>query len=147
MTKKKNPGGRPPKYKTAGEMQKKIDEYFNVRCADEIIKDGKGIPIIHSGKPVVKHHPPTISGLALYLGFLDRRALYYHIESKGQFFHTVKQAVAFIEDYAERQLFVGNPTGAIFWLKNRGWSDKQEVEQSGEIKHTVSWICSKGEEK
>jgi len=36
-----------------------------------------------------------------------------------------------IENYAENRLFGNNPTGAIFALKNYGWKDKREVEQTG----------------
>lgn len=122
--------GRPPKYKTAEELEKKINEYFEVECKDEVIET--------NGKIAIKHNPPTISGLALYLGFLNRRSIYDYIARDESFSHTIKKAVAKIEDYAEKQLFVGNSTGAIFWLKNKGWSDKKELQHSGNVDTTIN---------
>ncbi|OPZ89002.1 MAG: hypothetical protein BWY74_02904 [Firmicutes bacterium ADurb.Bin419] len=123
--------GRPPKYKTAEEMQIKIDEYFVKKCADEVVLLG--------GKEIIKYNPPTINGLALYLGFMDRQSLYDYInrenkfnESDRKFTCTLRKAMARIEEYAEKQLHVGNSTGAIFWLKNRGWKDKHEEQEKGQ---------------
>jgi hypothetical protein len=52
IQKPKHPGGRPPKYKTPEELQAKVDEYFET------------------------HKESTTSGLALFLGYADWRALY-----------------------------------------------------------------------
>ena len=121
--------GRPPKYKTPDEMQIKIDEYFDKKCADEVV--------ILGGKEIIKYNPPTISGLALYLDFMDRCSMYDYInrekeysEEEQVFTHTIKKAMARIEEYAEKQLHIGNSTGAIFWLKNKGWKDKTEVDSN-----------------
>ena len=38
----------------------------------------------------------------------------------------VNHVKAIIEDYAESQLYSRNVAGAIFWLKNYGWSDRPE---------------------
>lgn len=123
--------GRPPKYKTAEEMQIKIDEYFVNKCADEVVVLG--------GKEIIKFNPPTINGLALHLDFMDRQSLYDYInrekeydEKDKRFTCTLKKAMARIEEYAEKQLHVGNSTGAIFWLKNRGWKDKHEEQDKGQ---------------
>lgn len=97
-------------FKTPQEMQKKIDKYFN----EEVGED----------------NAPTISGLAYYLGFSDRRSVYDYKE-KDEFTHTIKRAVLRCEKYCENQLLTGNGgSGAIFWAKNHGWSDKQEIEHS-----------------
>ena len=121
--------GRLPKYKTPKEMQSKIDEYFAIKCADEVVMIGD--------KEIIKYNPPTISGLALFLDFMDRCSLYDYINREKEyspdeqiFTHTIKKAIARIEEYAEKQLHVGNSTGAIFWLKNRGWKDKTEVDSN-----------------
>lgn len=130
--------GRPPKYTNPEDMQKMIDEYFAVKCKDEIICDDDGNVLTDSkGKPAYKFNPPTISGLALYLGFHNRQGLNEYLD-KGDFSITVKDAVAKIEEYAERQLFIGNSTGAIFWLKNKGWKDKTEVEQTNSVSININ---------
>jgi hypothetical protein len=91
----------------------KIDEYFAER--------------------LVAEKPPTIAGLAYFLGFEDRHALNTY-EGYDGFSATVKRARSRIEqDRAERLL--GRDTftpGVIFDLKNNhGWKDKTEQELSG----------------
>jgi len=130
--------GRPLKYSNPEDMQVKIDEYFDVKCKDELVCDDDGNSVTDAkGKPVYKFNPPTISGLALFLGFEDRHALSEYV-LRGDFSSTVKNAIAKIEEYAERQLFIGNSTGAIFWLKNKGWKDKTEVEQTNAVSITIN---------
>ncbi len=116
-------------YKTDKELQEKIEEYFTDHCGIEMDEDG----VLH-GKP------PTVSGLALYLGFADRQSLYDY-KNKPMHACTIKRAVCRIEEYAEQSLFSSkSPTGAIFWLKNHRWSDKQEVEHTGAVDISVkSW--------
>ena len=56
--------GRPPKYKSAGEMQEKIDAYFEDCKGEPLMVDGE--PYLDKyGQPVIIHaHPPTVTGLA-----------------------------------------------------------------------------------
>lgn len=121
MAKKK--GGRPLKFKTPEELEKRIEEYF------KYAKDNMEVP--------------TVSGLAWYLGTNRQCLLRYQEEDndllksvpddvKCMFRDTVKQAKARIEAGYEQALFNKNSAvGAIFTLKNNyGWVDKQEVEQT-----------------
>lgn len=125
--------GRPLKYKTVAELEKKIKEYFD-KCVDVILKDEEGRPLVNkSGIVAMIPHPPTVAGLALYLGFEDRRSLYDYKE-RPEFSHTIKKAILKIEENAENALITGKAsTGAIFWLKNHGWTDKtiQDVNVNG----------------
>lgn len=130
MAKKAAYIGRPPMYKTPGEMQVKIDDYFKA-CQGEIWTDKHGEVVYDKfGKPIVigaKH--PTVTGLALALGFTSRQAL-LNYEAKDSFVDTVSRAKAKVEDYAEQKLFEsGIANGAKFALSNNfsGWADKQEV--------------------
>lgn len=117
--------GRPLKYKTVAELEKAIDEYFS-QCVDEIIKDENGVPVMKNGSIGIIPHPPTVAGLALHLGFDDRRSIYDY-KDRPEFSHTIKRAILKIEEYAEDALISGKAsTGAIFWLKNHGWTDKTE---------------------
>lgn len=107
----KHPGGRPPHYDTPEKMQAVIDNFFeDSRENDE---------------------PLTITGLALALGFLDRRSIYDY-EERGKFSYVVKRARLKIEHHAEKLLLSrpSNSAGPIFALKNYGWTDKQEIEHS-----------------
>ena len=117
--------GRPPKYKTAIDLQEKIDQYFNSGLKKRIVLLGREPNQVPIEIPV-----PTITGLAYYLGF-DSRQSFYDYEQKEQFSYTIKRARLFIEQEYEEQLHHGNTTGAIFALKNMGWYDKVQQELSG----------------
>lgn len=126
------PVGRPLKYKTAEEMQKGIDEYFE-KCQPKYATDAEGNVLKDNrGNPITELNPPTITGLALHLGFCNRSAMYDY-EARGEFCHAVKTARTRCEQWVENNGLAGNtpPAMAIFALKNYGWTDKQEIEHSG----------------
>lgn len=124
----KHPGGRPLKFKSPGELQAGIDSYFDEMCQTVVIKDEEGRALMDKrGRPVVEVNPPTVSGLARHLGFMDRQSMYDY-KGREEFSCTIKETILRIEEFAEKQLFVGNSTGAIFWLKNKGWKDKTETD-------------------
>ena len=130
MSEGKHPGGRPPKYKTVDEMQKLIDQYFE-DCKGKPYTDKEGNAVLDKfGRPVIigAMHP-TVTGLALALGFTSRQAL-LNYQDKQEFVDTVTCAKAVIESYAEGKLYeAGIANGAKFSLTNnfKGWSDKSEV--------------------
>lgn len=72
------------------------------------------------------------TGLARYLGFESRQSLEDYKKKPG-FSYPIKKALLQIEEKYENGLFGKNPAGSIFALKNFGWKDKQEVEQSGGV--------------
>lgn len=121
--------GRPPMYKSVDELQKAISDYFENPPTKEVVI-GKG-----ENQQVVNIPVLTITGLAYHLGFESRQSFYAY-EDKPEFSYTIKRARLFIENDYEKQLQIGNTTGAIFALKNFGWSDKQEVEHSGSMEVT-----------
>ena len=92
MTAKKNPGGKPPKFKTKEEIQEKIDAYFKA-CEGEILKDKDGNPMLNKwGNPIIfRQRPPTVTGLALALGFTTRDGLLYY-QGKKEFADTITRA-------------------------------------------------------
>lgn len=106
--------GRPLKFKSVEELQRKIDDYFD-SCYDE---DGNCI------------RPLTITGLALALDTTRRTLLDY--EEKDEYSHTIKMAKQRIENFAEEQLFTNrNTAGVIFnMVNNYGWTNKQDIDQS-----------------
>ena len=99
----KHPGGRPRKFSTPEEMQTAIDKYFE------------------------DHPKPTICGLALALGFAQRKSLLNYEGYGEEFCNTVKRAKLIIEDSYEQELRGSHVAGPIFALKNFKWSDKQEI--------------------
>jgi valyl-tRNA synthetase len=129
--------GRPPLFKTPEQMQKKIDEYFDKICGIEFFKDdetGK-IQLDNNKKPIILSiKPPTVTGLALHLGFSDRHSLYDYEKRKDDkeiFAHIIKRARTRVENYLEEKTTTEGKAGQIFLMKNHGWTDKQEIEHLG----------------
>lgn len=123
----KHPGGRPPKYSSVDEMQAAIDAYFT-ECEGKPLQDADGNPILYKGHPVmVGVKPPTVTGLALALGFTTRKSLMEY-QGKKEFVNTIARAKARCEAYAEARLYDrGGANGAQFSLRcNFGWSDASE---------------------
>lgn len=108
METESRPVGRPPFYDNPEDLRKAIDEYF---------------------EGLIGNHP-TITGLALYLGFTSRQAL-INYQEKEEFVDTIKKAKLRIEESYEQALFNKNAAGPIFALKNFGWTDKREIEVKG----------------
>ncbi len=75
----------------------------------------------------VNDKPILLTGLILALGLSSRAALDEY-EKRQEFFNSVKRAKLRIEMEYEKRLLDKNPTGAIFALKNFGWTDKQQVD-------------------
>ncbi len=107
--------GRPLKFKSAEELQEKIEEYFAM-CKEE-------------------KRPYTITGLALALD-TNRETLLDYGKNKGELFsYTIMRAKEIIHNYAEESLWAPKVTqGVVFNLKNNwDWRDKREVEHSGSV--------------
>ena len=142
----KNKVGRPPTYKTVEEIQEKIDQYFaqcegaeKVDADGNVLTDKYGEPIMFGRKPLTNKFgqpviygtkPPTVTGLALALGFTSRQAL-LNYQAKAEFVDTITRAKTRIEQYAEERLFdKDGANGAKFSLANNfeGWKEKQQIE-------------------
>lgn len=122
--------GRKRKYQSVKAMEKAIEAYFE-DCEGHPFMLGDGTALTDKyGTPVmVDAHPPTITGLALALGFTGRQALIDY-EGRPEFTDTVMRAKARCEEYAERRLYDRDGTrGAQFSLScNFGWKQTQAVE-------------------
>lgn len=117
-----NKTGRPALFSSPEEMQIKIDAYFKTR-QPELIKNDDGTIVR------IKWNPPTVSGLALFLGFTDRTSLYEYKGYGNDFSDTVKRAITRIADFAEERVITGEgAAGAAFWLKNHGWTAEEKRE-------------------
>ena len=121
--------GQPPKWKDPEELQALIDAYF-LECKNNqeevVTKDGL---VVKVNRPEV----PTIAGLAYHIG-VDRHTV-YNYAYKDAFFHTIKKARDYVLQRMERKLSNADSqvVGTIFLAKNYGYSDKNEIEHSGEI--------------
>jgi len=126
--------GRPPKYTSKEEIEKLINDYFE-ECGGIPFLDEERKPLVtDKGHVVYKKapKPPTVTGLALALGFATRLSL-LNYQGKAEFMNTITRAKSYIEEYAEQRLFDKDGVqGAKFSLINnfKGWSDKgKENEQ------------------
>ena len=111
------------KFKTAKELEQKIDEYFSA-CQEEA-------------------EPVTITGLALALN-ISREALRDYDE-KDAYFEIVKKAKLRVQHEYEKRLIKRGNTGDVFALKNFGWSDKAEIEKT--LKIQTALVEFEGEDK
>jgi hypothetical protein len=144
VDKEKNKGGRPLKFKTVKELQKKIDAYFK-KCdkgEKREVYDARKQQL----KTIIVKIPYTITGLALALD-CDRHTIQDYGERDG-FSTTVKRAKLMVENSYELSLRSKGGAGEIFGLKNFGWKDKTETELSTKddkpINVGINWIPSGG---
>ncbi|MCJ8208674.1 DNA-packaging protein [Mucilaginibacter sp. RS28] len=70
--------------------------------------------------------PPTLSGLAYWLG-LNSRGAYIQYEQEGKYSEILKRARLRIEAEYEKKLHQQSATGAIFALKAMGWNEKTDL--------------------
>ncbi len=91
-------------------------------------KDGNPVFDKHGNPIIVGQKPPTITGLALALGFTTRQGL-LNYQGKKEFLDTITRAKAKVEQYTEERLFDRDGTnGAQFSLRNnfKGWNGIEE---------------------
>ena len=73
--------------------------------------------------------PPTVTGMALYLGFADKNSLYDYRDRSPEFFHSIKKGLSIVEHFHEKNAGTKNSIGAMFVLKCAyGWCEKQAVD-------------------
>ena len=129
--------GRPPKYENVEEIKGLINEYFT-ECNGKVLVDDKNKPIINpkTHKPILyDRKPPTVTGLALALGFNSRQSL-LNYQAKPAFMDTITRAKTMIEEYCEKRLFDRDGVnGAKFNLINNfnGWKEKQEMKMEHDL--------------
>ena len=93
-----------------------------------------------------RNERPTVTGLALFLGFASKQSLYDY-EKNDKFSYPIKRALTMIECELEKRLENQSVSGIIFALKNMGWTDKVQTEHSGKIESTqITYIQQSGNE-
>jgi hypothetical protein len=130
--------GRPLKFKTPEELQKKIDDYFNSCFRPLIDKENKLVKDDKNEIILVQFKPFTITGLAVSLD-VDRVSLLDYSE-RVDFSCIISRAKAKCEQYAEEMLFNRDSArGAQFVLNTsyRRWIERREIETKNENITTV----------
>lgn len=117
--------GRPLKFKSAEELQSKIDEYFD-HCDNRIryVYSKKRDEVVE----IIDPEPYTMAGLAYALG-VDRDTI-LNYEKRENYSALIKEARIRVQTDVERRLMEGsNAAGAIFNLKNNfGYKDRTETD-------------------
>ena len=109
--KEPTPVGRPKLFNSPSEIDDKVALY------KEYLAD--------------KNKPPTMAGLAYFLG-VDRKTLFNY--SKDEFFFpTIKRYRDWVMMELEEMCIDRGNGGTVFIAKNYGYTDKQEIEHSGEM--------------
>ena len=149
----KNLGGRPLKFETPEDLQRKINAYFK-KCDPHVIyvkrleyplkensrgnmvRDLEAEPELVKRKTISEQIPYTVTGLALHLGTSRETLLNY--EERDGFFDAIKEAKLKCENFAEMQLYSGkNVAGSIFNLKNNyGWKDTKQLDGKVDIRRS-----------
>lgn len=140
---KKETGGQKPMFTDPAEVQRLIDEYFEVCKGRLLMDDTTGKPFFDKwGHPViVDAKPPTVTGLALALGFTNRVSL-LNYQAKEEFADIITRAKSRVEEYAETRLYDRDgANGARFNLMcNFGWRENKDKDQDGGTA-TVRIVC------
>ena len=131
--------GHPPLYDNEIELGNKIDEYFD-QCKPVYLKDEEGHVITDKkgGYVLTNLNAPSLSGLALYLGYASRQSIYDN-EKNDKFSYIIKRARSRVEEWIyQHSLDASVPAAVgIFILKQFGYTDKQEIEHSGGMTNKI----------
>lgn len=107
--------GKPLKVRSKKELQSLIDAYFAANSS------------------------LSLSGLCLALGLAHRRSLNEY-EQNAEYGNIIKRARLKVEEYYEKLACTNHSAaGPIFILKNMGWSDRQEIEHSGQLTNIIRY--------
>lgn len=124
--------GKPRKYESCDELAIAINKYFDyIQGEKETIKG-----VDSEGKDfdeeiwVRKPESPTVTGMALSLGFASKQSIYDNIKVE-EFSYLLKRAITVIENHHEKRMDGDKVVGSIFVLKNMGWTDRIEQTLQG----------------
>jgi hypothetical protein len=117
-------------FNTPVQVKKLVDDYFDYIEGEyhETEKPGKDdkTPPTTEKKCIREPEPPTIAGLAHFLGF-NTRQMFENYCKEGEFADILSRGSLRIEACYEKKLHNQSATGAIFALKSMGWNEKSET--------------------
>lgn len=120
--------GRKPKFTSKAQIEELIEQYFK-DCEGKPLLDDEGQPLRDKYGEVILlgARPPTVTGLALALGFHSRQSL-LNYQAKAEFMDTITRAKMRVEAYCEERLFDRDgQRGAEFNLRyNFRWAQEEK---------------------
>ncbi len=125
--------GRKRKWENVQALQEAIDQYFDSCAPKPLQVDGEPVTDKNGVAVLLPGRPPTVTGLALALGFASRQAL-LNYQGSEKFNDTITRAKSRVEEYAESRLFdKDGANGAKFSLANnfKGWKEQSAMELNG----------------
>lgn len=140
----RNQYGPAPKYTSKEEIIDLINDYFESCKGEPFIDEVTGKQMVDKfGYPIfIGQRPPTVTGLALALGFKSRQSL-LNYAGKKEFRDVIIEAKSRIEMYVEERLFdKDGANGAKFSLQNnfKGWDADKKAEEDGKAP-AINIIC------
>lgn len=140
----RNQYGPAPKYTSKEEIIDLINDYFESCKGEPFIDEVTGKQMVDKfGYPIfIGQRPPTVTGLALALGFKSRQSL-LNYAGKKEFRDVIVEAKSRIEMYVEERLFdKDGANGAKFSLQNnfKGWDADKKAEEDGKAP-AINIIC------
>ncbi len=127
-----------PAFINATQLYLRVADYFRFITGEYHLEDipiktpVKGAPETQEQKVWDRPpEPPTLSGLAHFLGFESRPAFEAY-ENGERYGWLLKRARLQIEAEYEKKLHYQSSTGAIFALKSFGWNEKEDKPGSEE---------------
>lgn len=111
--------GQPRIISSVDQMEELIDEYFLDICGYSLL-----------GETVI-YKPPTVTGLALHIGFTSRRSLLNYEGYGPEYKRIIRMAKLYIENTIEEGSLTGqlNSKSCQFNLKNNyDWKEKTELD-------------------
>lgn len=137
--KEKNKGGRPRAFNSPEEMQRLLDEYFEIKSGHKktvILKDGTLVEVPYP-------EPVHIAGICAYLGITYETLGQY--QKQDGYSEPITRAKLMCEEYAVNMCFKGNNKADFVLQNNFKWRNRSETENKSE--NTVKIVYIDKEEK
>ena len=135
-----NKGGRPRAFNTPEEMEKLINEYFEIKTKNVrkvILKDGQ--TVVEIPEPETVH----IAGLCAYLEITDETLRQY--QKKEGFSGSIMRAKQMCQSYAADMCFKGKNKADFVLMNNFGWKNRSEQENTGQGIVSITTVITEKE--
>ena len=136
--------GKPAFYESPELMEKECNSFFIYILGEweekEVVVTVKGKRVKMKQEVCIREsEPPTVTGLALYLGFASLQSFDDYCKKGPGFADVIKRAKLRVQNRYEKNLHGEKPTGSIFALKNMGWKDNNFMGEGEAVAGILAW--------